>query len=97
MIYSMTGYGRAAENVDGADAIIRTSAIKDDNPEIMRAKELGIPILERAEAWGILMEEFPEVICISGTHGKTSTKCGRVRQKRRRMPQPQKPQRNKLL
>ncbi|MBQ9985534.1 MAG: UDP-N-acetylmuramate--L-alanine ligase [Oscillospiraceae bacterium] len=65
--------GHAAENVDGADAIIRTSAIKDDNPEIMRAKELGIPILERAEAWGILMEEFPEVICISGTHGKTST------------------------
>ena len=65
--------GHCGDNVDGADLIIRTSAIKDDNPEIMRAFELGIPVLERAEAWGILMEEFPEVVCVSGTHGKTST------------------------
>lgn len=65
--------GHAAENADGADVIIRTSAVHDDNPEIIRARELGIPVLERAEAWGILMEEFPEVVCVSGTHGKTST------------------------
>ena len=65
--------GHSAENTDGADVVIRTSAIKDDNPEIVRARELGIPVLERAEAWGILMDEFPEVVCVSGTHGKTST------------------------
>ena len=65
--------GHSAENVCGADAVIRTSAIKDDNPEIVRARELGIPVLERAESWGILMDEFPEVVCVSGTHGKTST------------------------
>lgn len=65
--------GHRAENVDGADAVIRTSAIKDTNPEIARARERGIPIFERAEAWGIIMEEFPEVVCVSGTHGKTTT------------------------
>lgn len=65
--------GHSAENADGADVVIRTSAIKDDNPEIVRARELSIPVLERAEAWGILMDEFPEVVCVSGTHGKTST------------------------
>ncbi len=65
--------GHDASNVCGADVVIRTSAIHDDNPEIIKARELGLPILERAEAWGILMEEFPEVVCVSGTHGKTST------------------------
>lgn len=65
--------GHFSDNVDGADVVIRTSAIKDDNPEIERARNLGIPILERAQAWGIIMRDFPEVICVSGTHGKTST------------------------
>ena len=65
--------GHFPENVVGADVVIRTAAVKDDNPEIAKAKELGIPVLERAEAWGVLMEAFPEVICVSGTHGKTST------------------------
>ena len=65
--------GHNGENVCGADVVIRTSAIHDDNPEIIKARELGVPVLERAEAWGILMEEFSEVVCVSGTHGKTST------------------------
>ncbi len=65
--------GHCAENVTGADAVIRTSAIKDDNPEISQARKLGIPVLERAESWGIIMDDFPEVVCVSGTHGKTST------------------------
>lgn len=65
--------GHCAENVGNADAVIRTSAIKDDNPEISRARDIGIPVLERAEAWGIIMDDFPEVVCVSGTHGKTST------------------------
>ena len=65
--------GHRAENVDGAHVVIRTSAIHDDNPEIIRARELGLQVLDRAQAWGILMEEFDEVVCISGTHGKTTT------------------------
>lgn len=65
--------GHRAENVEGAQLVIRTSAIHDDNPEVIRAKELGLPVLERAQAWGILMEEYRDVVCIAGTHGKTTT------------------------
>lgn len=65
--------GHMAENVEGADIVVRTAAIHDDNPEIIRAHELGIPVLERAQAWGVLMKEYDDVICVSGTHGKTTT------------------------
>lgn len=66
-------YGHAAENVDGAALLIRTAAVHDDNPEIVRAHELGIPVMERAQAWGCLMTDYKDVICLSGTHGKTTT------------------------
>ena len=66
-------YGHAAENVDGAALLIRTAAVHDDNPEIVRAHELGIPVMERAQAWGCLMADYKDVICLSGTHGKTTT------------------------
>lgn len=62
-----------AENVDGADLIIYSAAIADENPEIRRAKELDIPIACRAEVLGTLMDEFSGSIAISGTHGKTTT------------------------
>lgn len=65
--------GHSADNIGNADIVIRTSAIHDDNPEIMRARELNLQLLERAEAWGELMEEYKEVVCVSGTHGKTTT------------------------
>lgn len=65
--------GHTADNVEGADLIIRTSAIHDDNPEIIRARECGIPVIERAEAWGELMREYKNAVCVSGTHGKTTT------------------------
>lgn len=65
--------GHDGKNVDGADFLIRTSAISDENPEIIRARELGIPVIERAEAWGCLMQDYENVLCISGTHGKTTT------------------------
>lgn len=66
-------YGHAPENVEGAALIIRTAAVHDDNPEIVRAHELGIPVMERAQAWGCLMTDYEDVICLSGTHGKTTT------------------------
>lgn len=65
--------GHDADNIGNADIVIRTSAIHDDNPEIICARELNLEILERAEAWGSLMEEYKDVVCVSGTHGKTTT------------------------
>ena len=65
--------GHRAENVEDADLIIYSAAIAEENPEIIRAREKGIPLASRAEVLGLLMDEFPESIAISGTHGKTTT------------------------
>ena len=65
--------GHRAENIVGADCIVRTAAARNDNPEIAAARAAGIPIFERAQAWGMIMREYPNAICISGTHGKTTT------------------------
>ncbi len=48
--------GHRAENIEGADCIIRTAAARNDNPEIAAAREKGIPVFERAQAWGVLMQ-----------------------------------------
>ena len=65
--------GHAAENIEGADCLIRTAAAHNDNPEIAAARSQGIPTFERAQAWGIIMQAYRNAICISGTHGKTTT------------------------
>ncbi|MFQ7012338.1 MAG: Mur ligase domain-containing protein, partial [Clostridia bacterium] len=65
--------GHRAENVDGKDLIIYSSAISMENPELAKAKELGIPAVTRAQALGALMAEYDSSIAISGTHGKTTT------------------------
>lgn len=65
--------GHRGENVEGADLIIYSAAIAEENPEIVRAKELKIPMYTRAEILGVLMDEFKNSIAISGTHGKTTT------------------------
>ncbi len=65
--------GHAAENVEGADLLVYSSAVSMENPEIKRAKELGIPVIPRSEALGMLMDEYPVSIAVSGTHGKTTT------------------------
>ncbi len=65
--------GHHPENVENAELVIRTAAVHDDNPEIAAAREKGIPVFERAEAWGALMQDYRHALCISGTHGKTST------------------------
>ena len=68
-----TFVGHCAEQVGDSDLVIRTSAIPDSNPEIVEAKERNLPVLERAEAWGILMREYRNNVCFSGTHGKTTS------------------------
>lgn len=65
--------GHHAENIEGAECIIRTAAAHNDNPEIAAARAAGIPVFERAQAWGEIMKSYKNAICISGTHGKTTT------------------------
>ncbi len=65
--------GHRSSNVENADLIVYSAAIADENPEIVRARELGIPLASRAEVLGTLMDEYGVSIAISGTHGKTTT------------------------
>lgn len=65
--------GHRAENINGACCIIRTAAAHNDNPEIAAARVLGIPVFERAQAWGVIMQAYKNAVCVSGTHGKTTT------------------------
>lgn len=65
--------GHFPEGAKGADLVIRTAAVHDDNPEISGARQAGIPVYERAQAWGALMSDYKHALCISGTHGKTTT------------------------
>ncbi len=65
--------GHRAENVAGADFVVRTAAVRDENPEIREAHRLGIPVFERTQAWGAIMRDYPCGICVAGTHGKTTT------------------------
>ena len=65
--------GHRSENVDGVRCIIRTAAAHNDNPEIAAARAAGIPVFERAQAWGQIMKSYKNAVCISGTHGKTTT------------------------
>lgn len=65
--------GHAAENLGECDFVVRTAAIHDDNPEISGAITRGIPVFERAQAWGAIMKGYQNALCISGTHGKTTT------------------------
>lgn len=65
--------GHRGELVEGADFVVRTAAAHDDNPEIAAARRLGIPVLERAEVWGVIMRNYRNALCIAGTHGKTTT------------------------
>lgn len=66
--------GHRAENIgEDVDFVVRTAAVHDDNPEIIRAHEHGIPVFERTQAWGAISKDYANALCISGTHGKTTT------------------------
>lgn len=62
----------SAANVEGADCVVYSTAISASNPELKRARELGIDVLTRAAALSILMSES-QSIAVAGTHGKTTT------------------------
>ena len=65
--------GHQAENIIGAECLIRTAAVHNDNPEIAAARSAGIPVFERAQAWGVIMRAYKNAVCVAGTHGKTTT------------------------
>ena len=65
-------FSHEAENVDGVDAIVYSAAVSDENPEVIRAKELGIPMFSRAQVLGMIMDDYEHSIAICGTHGKTT-------------------------
>lgn len=64
--------GHARENIQGADVVVRSTAVTADNPEIIAAKEQHIPVIPRAAMLAELMR-FRYGIAIAGTHGKTTT------------------------
>lgn len=64
----------AYENItNDIDIVVYTAAVKDTNPEIVSSKDKNIRLVNRAEFLGSIMESFTHAICISGTHGKTTT------------------------
>ncbi len=65
--------GHDSSNIIDAELVVYTAAAKSDNPELVAAKEKGILTLNRAQFLGALMREYENVICIAGTHGKTTT------------------------
>lgn len=64
--------GHSASNIDAADVVVYSSAVKPGNPELSAARELGKPIIPRAEMLAELMR-YRHAIAIAGTHGKTTT------------------------
>jgi UDP-N-acetylmuramate--alanine ligase len=64
--------GHKAENVTGASLVVYSAAIKPDNDEYARAKQLGLPMLQRSELLGLISRQYDNVICIAGCHGKTT-------------------------
>lgn len=71
--------GQKAENIEGAEMIVYTAALLPDNPELVAAKASGIPTFERSKLLGAVTRIYPNSICISGTHGKT-TACSMLTQ-----------------
>ncbi|MBC8570085.1 UDP-N-acetylmuramate--L-alanine ligase [Zongyangia hominis] len=65
--------GQRAQNIEGADLIVYTAAIMADNPELIAAMASDVPAIERSVLLGIVTGQYDNAICVSGTHGKTTT------------------------
>lgn len=65
--------GHSLEDVANSDIVVYSAAVKQDDPEMLEAKKLHIPTIERADFLGELTRCYKDTICISGTHGKTTT------------------------
>ena len=65
--------GHNPSAISNYDLVVYSAAVKDTDPEIQRAKELNIPTLERKIVLGEITRAFRNTICVSGTHGKSTT------------------------
>jgi UDP-N-acetylmuramate--alanine ligase len=65
--------GHDEKNINDSDLVVYTAAVSDDNPELMRARDLNLHIMDRAEFLGQIMKGHKYNVAISGTHGKTTT------------------------
>ncbi len=65
--------GHDAKNIEGADLVVHTAAVKEDNPEMAEAVRRGIRLVDRAEFLGALMKRYKHAVGVAGTHGKTTT------------------------
>ncbi len=65
-------YGHRPENIDDADVVVISTAVPDDNPEVVAARELKIPVIRRADMLAELMR-MKYSVAVSGAHGKTTT------------------------
>ena len=65
--------GHNLEDITNSNMVVYSAAIKEDDPEMVEAKRLQIPTIERADFLGELTRCYQDTICISGTHGKTTT------------------------
>ena len=65
--------GQKAENLHDAELVVYSAAIKEDNPERVAARKRKIPEIERSVMLGMVVRRYPDSICVSGTHGKTTT------------------------
>lgn len=70
-IYARVGHD--FENLSKSDIVVYSAAIKQNDPEMVEARRLGIPTIERADFLGKITSCFEDTVCVSGTHGKTTT------------------------
>ena len=66
-------YTPCLKNIEQADIIVYTAAIPKDNEELVHAQDLGKELYERSTFLGLMMKDYKNVLCISGTHGKSTT------------------------
>ncbi len=64
--------GHNSANIDGAQLVVRTSAVPTSNEEVARALHLGVPVLLREQLLGVVFDSFENRIAVCGTHGKTT-------------------------
>src|SRR3989454_4830872 len=65
--------GHGANNVGNAHVVVRSTAVREDNPEIIEAQRRSIPVIPRAEMLAELMRLKPHTVAVAGSHGKTTT------------------------
>jgi UDP-N-acetylmuramate--alanine ligase len=65
--------GHKAENIAGANVVVTSSAVRDDNPEVVAARQKQVPVIPRAEMLAELMRLYRHGVAVAGTHGKTTT------------------------